>query len=504
MPGPAVADGGGLVCRCSRRCGAGTPVACSDRWRAAGGRRRRRAAVRPRATRPQVTDAVAPAARRPGELRGEAGRAGPRARAPSSRGERTAQARRLRTPSPAGARRVTCDAVPSARASSSRAATSPRRGSCASGRDCPRSALVAWLRTAGQHIRPPGRLNIRGALPVRTVRDLLPQRARSGGLRQPRHRRSLPAPRRGAARRRHRPFGGAQLVVRADVARGRDLASGGDHGVGDDPDARGVSERTHAATGEHTGGGRPLPADDRARARRHSGSRECQRSGSESASGGGRGSVRGAAGGAPFRRRTWWSRPGAWCGTRAIRMSCGRSPSSADATDGDAVFAPRLLIVGAGPRSIVSAACRELGMSSGRDRERAVRGDAIIYARASAMVLASLPSSPAPLHPEDAPRAFWEEQFGLVLAEGMAAGAPDRRRRGSGAIPRSSATRRSFRRATGPGLARVLAEEVLAHRPGWRAPTMTRVSSRSTRSARPQTGSRRPTTALWPIRRRAC
>jgi glycosyltransferase involved in cell wall biosynthesis len=28
----------------------------------------------------------------------------------------------------------------------------------------------------------------------------------------------------------------------------------------------------------------------------------------------------------------------------------------------------------------------------------------------------------AALHPFDIPRAFWEEQFGLVLAEGMAAG----------------------------------------------------------------------------------
>ena len=38
------------------------------------------------------------------------------------------------------------------------------------------------------------------------------------------------------------------------------------------------------------------------------------------------------------------------------------------------------------------------------------------------MVLASQPSAAAYLHPFDVPHSFWEEQFGLVLAEAMAAG----------------------------------------------------------------------------------
>ena len=45
-----------------------------------------------------------------------------------------------------------------------------------------------------------------------------------------------------------------------------------------------------------------------------------------------------------------------------------------------------------------------------------------MFAQASAMVLASQGSATAALHPFDIPRAFWEEQFGLVLAEAMAAG----------------------------------------------------------------------------------
>src|SRR6185312_6493274 len=40
----------------------------------------------------------------------------------------------------------------------------------------------------------------------------------------------------------------------------------------------------------------------------------------------------------------------------------------------------------------------------------------------SAMVLASQSSASASLHPFDVPRAFWEEQFGMVLAEALASG----------------------------------------------------------------------------------
>ncbi len=45
-----------------------------------------------------------------------------------------------------------------------------------------------------------------------------------------------------------------------------------------------------------------------------------------------------------------------------------------------------------------------------------------VFAEASAMVLASQGAAMAALHPFDVPHAFWEEQFGLVLAEAMAAG----------------------------------------------------------------------------------
>ena len=45
-----------------------------------------------------------------------------------------------------------------------------------------------------------------------------------------------------------------------------------------------------------------------------------------------------------------------------------------------------------------------------------------MFAGASAMVLASQSSAGAAYHPFDMPHAFWEEQFGFVLAEALAAG----------------------------------------------------------------------------------
>ena len=47
-----------------------------------------------------------------------------------------------------------------------------------------------------------------------------------------------------------------------------------------------------------------------------------------------------------------------------------------------------------------------------------------VFASASAMALMSQGSAMAALHLYDVPRAFWEEQFGLVLAEAMAVGTP--------------------------------------------------------------------------------
>jgi glycosyltransferase involved in cell wall biosynthesis len=85
---------------------------------------------------------------------------------------------------------------------------------------------------------------------------------------------------------------------------------------------------------------------------------------------------------------------------------------------------PHLLIVGAGPEQArLRAHAADLGLSDAVEM-RSVPYEEMpqMFARASAMVLASQASATAALHPFDIPRAFWEEQFGLVLAEAMAAG----------------------------------------------------------------------------------
>jgi glycosyltransferase involved in cell wall biosynthesis len=85
---------------------------------------------------------------------------------------------------------------------------------------------------------------------------------------------------------------------------------------------------------------------------------------------------------------------------------------------------PRLLIVGSGPEeSRLRAYAAELGLSDMLEM-RSVPYEEMpaVFARASAMVLASQGAAMTSLHPFDVPHAFWEEQFGLVLAEAMAAG----------------------------------------------------------------------------------
>ncbi len=84
---------------------------------------------------------------------------------------------------------------------------------------------------------------------------------------------------------------------------------------------------------------------------------------------------------------------------------------------------PRLEIVGAGPEEgRLREHARELGIADFVEI-RSVPYEQMpgVFARASAMVLASQASATASYHLFDVPRAFWEEQFGLVLAEAMAA-----------------------------------------------------------------------------------
>jgi glycosyltransferase involved in cell wall biosynthesis len=93
-------------------------------------------------------------------------------------------------------------------------------------------------------------------------------------------------------------------------------------------------------------------------------------------------------------------------------------------TPADETVRPRLLIVGAGPEEArLRAHAADLGLSDVVEiRSVPYEEMPSVFARASAMVLASQASATAALHPFDIPRAFWEEQFGLVLAEAMAAG----------------------------------------------------------------------------------
>jgi glycosyltransferase involved in cell wall biosynthesis len=88
---------------------------------------------------------------------------------------------------------------------------------------------------------------------------------------------------------------------------------------------------------------------------------------------------------------------------------------------------PRLMVVGAGPEeSRLEQHARELSVADSVEFRRSIPYDEMpeVYGQASCLVLASLASAGCMLHPNDVPRCFWEEQFGLVLAEAMGARLP--------------------------------------------------------------------------------
>ncbi|HUB76286.1 MAG TPA: glycosyltransferase family 4 protein, partial [Solirubrobacteraceae bacterium] len=132
---------------------------------------------------------------------------------------------------------------------------------------------------------------------------------------------------------------------------------------------------------------------------------------------------------------------------------------------------PRLRIVGRGPEERrLRAYARDLGI------EEHVAIGALAYDEmpgafheASAVVLASLPIANAAFHPFDIPHAFWEEQFGLVLAEALAARVAVIAST-SGAIPEVLAGTGAALFAPGdwPELARLLARGPLSRPPGAR------------------------------------
>jgi glycosyltransferase involved in cell wall biosynthesis len=91
---------------------------------------------------------------------------------------------------------------------------------------------------------------------------------------------------------------------------------------------------------------------------------------------------------------------------------------------GGAVVKPRLLIVGSGPEEHrLRAHAEELELADAVEiASVSYERMPSLFAGASAMVLASQASAGSAFHPLDVPHVFWEEQFGLVLAEAMAAG----------------------------------------------------------------------------------
>ena len=132
--------------------------------------------------------------------------------------------------------------------------------------------------------------------------------------------------------------------------------------------------------------------------------------------------------------------------------------------------APRVRLVGAGPEEArLREHAHELGIGD-LVEFRQVSYDEMpaVFGSASCLVLASLPSSGCQYHPLDLPRCFWEEQFGMVLAEGMAAGLPILASE-SGAIPEVLGDNAAyFAPGDWMGIARALVDGPLARDPAER------------------------------------
>ncbi len=148
---------------------------------------------------------------------------------------------------------------------------------------------------------------------------------------------------------------------------------------------------------------------------------------------------------------------------------------------------PRLQIIGSGPEeSRLRAHADELGLGD------AVEIGSVPYeeiparfADASALVLATQGMASSAYHLFDVPRAFWEEQFGMVLAEAMAAGL-DIVSTCSGAVPEVLAGTGAQLVAPGDwaGIARALAAGALRRPPGERVAYPAELVARySTRAA---------------------
>jgi glycosyltransferase involved in cell wall biosynthesis len=136
------------------------------------------------------------------------------------------------------------------------------------------------------------------------------------------------------------------------------------------------------------------------------------------------------------------------------------------------VARPRLQIVGSGPEEgRLRAYAQELGVADSVTFGSVPYADMPgVFARASALLLGSQSSALGQRHPLDVPRAFWEEQFGFVFVEAMAAGLAIVATT-NGAIPEVLAGHGTLVPAGDYiGMARALAAGPLSRPPGTRVP----------------------------------